>query len=256
MKITQVRNATMILSYKEHNILIDPMLAGQGKLPRLCYLGGGSPNPLVELPEKFDEISNKVDFALITHCQKGHFDHLDRRGASFLRQRKIPVFSNAKDQTYLNKLGLLTTPLKRYMKNNFFDGTIELVNARHGIGGISFLMEHGVGYFIRLPQMPSLYIMGDTVLTDEIRSFIDAEQPDYIVAPTGMAKFDIGSPILLTEKETIELSKLSRGKIIANHMDALDHCRVSRSRLKGLMAEYSLRNILVPEDGESIDLGF
>lgn len=256
MKITQVRNATMVLSYKESHILIDPMLADQGRLPRLRYVGGGSKNPLVSLPSEFHELSGKIDFALITHCQKGHFDHLDRKGEVFLRNNKIPVFSHEEDVHYLQKLGMKTHALKKHSKNSFFDGSIELVNARHGVGGISFLMEHGVGYFIRLPQRPSLYLMGDTILTDEIRRFIHAEQPDYIVAPTGMAKFDIGSPILLTEKEIVELSKLSRGKIIANHMDALDHCRISRSHLKGLIADHSLENFLIPKDGESIDLRF
>lgn len=254
MKITQIRNATIVLIYKHHQILVDPMLADKHGLPRLRFLGKGEKNPLVSLPGEFQELSGKIDFALITHCQKGHFDHLDRRGAHFLRKNKIPVFSHDKDQSYLQKLGLNAIPLKKGMKNSFFDGTIELINARHGVGGISFLMEHGVGYFFELPETPSVYVMGDTVLTDEIRTFIRNKQPDYIVAPTGKAVFDIGGPILMNEEEIVELSKLSNGKIIANHMDALDHCRINRTDLRKIIADNSLQNLLIPMDGETIDL--
>ncbi|KKK66625.1 hypothetical protein LCGC14_2962210, partial [marine sediment metagenome] len=59
-------------------------------------------------------------------------------------------------------------------------------------------MEHGVGYFIKLENEATLYLMGDTILTNEIREFIKKNQPDYIVAPTGKAQFDIGAPLLLT----------------------------------------------------------
>lgn len=254
MNLTQIRNATIVLTYKGNHILVDPMLAEQGALPRLRYLGKGQKNPLVSLPSIFSELSNSIQYALITHCQKGHFDHLDRKGVSYLRKKGIEVFAHEKDERHLQNLGLNTKSLKKNLKNNFFDGTIELINARHGIGGISFLMEHGVGYFVRMPECPSLYIMGDTVLTDEIKKFIQRERPDFIVAPTGMAQFDIGKPILLTEKEIIELSKISSGKIIANHMEALDHCRINRQKLREIIADNSLQNILIPMDGETIEL--
>lgn len=253
MKITHIRNATIVITYKEHHILVDPMLADKGALPQLRYLGGQK-NPLVSLPFEFGHLSDVIKYALITHCQKGHFDHLDRKGVSFLRKKEIEVFAHEKDQTYLEKMGLKTKVLRKKTVNHFFDGTIELINARHGVGGISFLMEHGVGYFIRLPECPTIYIMGDTVLTDEIRQFIQLEQPDYIVAPTGMAQFDFGKPILLNQKEIIELSRISSGKIIANHMDGLDHCRIGRDDLREIITDNSLKNILIPMDGESIAL--
>lgn len=254
MKVTQIRNATIVLSFQGHHILVDPMLSQKGRLPRLRYLEKTMRNPQVDLPREFQEFSSIIDFALITHCQKGHFDHLDSKGIAFLKERNLPIFSHDKDKTYLEKLGLMPIPLIKGDKNKFFDGTIELVNARHGTGPISALMEHGVGYFIQLPQTPSLYIMGDTILTEEIKQFIQNKRPDYIVAPTGMAKFDLGAPILLTEEEIIELARFSQSKIIANHMDALDHCRISRSRLRELISEHALQNILIPMDGETLDL--
>lgn len=254
MKITQIRSATIIIHYQNYKILVDPMLSRKGTKPRFLYLKKTNKNPQVELPEYFETIKMGITHSLITHCQKGHFDHLDSDGRSFLRDNKIKTFCTKHDNEYLinKKIDTITLP---DTINPFFDGTIELVRARHTKGFLTPFMEHGVGYFLQLPDHKSLYIMGDTILTDEIRSFIKDKQPHYIVAPTGMAKLDFGSPLLLDEEEIIELANLSSGIIIANHMDALDHCRISREKLKNIISKNILnKKFLIPEDGDTLDL--
>ncbi len=254
MKITQIRNATIIIEYKDKHILVDPMLSRKGELARWRYIGSNQKNPLVDLPQNFNELSKRITHALITHCQKGHADHLDKRGKTFLRDNQVNVFSTFHDKKYLRKKGLLVTALKKD-DDKFFDGVIEQVQARHAKGFLTPFMEHGVGYYIKLPKSPSIYLMGDTILTDTIREFIKKNQPDYIIAPTGVAKFDIGSPLLLPTEDILELFKIAKGKIIANHMDALDHCRLSREGLKKLLKESDLlERVIIPDDGESVTL--
>ncbi len=90
MHITQIRNATVLLEFRAggHDValLVDPMLAEAGALPSLRYLGGTRRrNPLVPLPAAAGPALERSTHALITHCQKGHFDHLDRAGRRFLR---------------------------------------------------------------------------------------------------------------------------------------------------------------------------
>lgn len=254
MKITQIRSATLILEINRNTILVDPMLAKKGTLPRLRYFQSNLRNPLVEVPEKFKQLEMQIDYALITHCQKGHFDHLDRSGVRWLRERKIKTFCTAHDYNYLTKKGIMTQQLPEKF-GSFFNGSIQLIPAKHTTGWLTPFMEHGVGYFIQQDNEPSLYLMGDTILTDDIREFIQQNQPNYIVAPTGMAQFDIGAPLLLNENEIIELASLSHGTIIANHMDALDHCRISRENLKTILRKQGLeRRFVIPEDGETIEL--
>lgn len=255
MKITQIRNATLIIEYKGHFIIVDPMLAKKASFPRFRLLNSKGRNPLVELPHSFEVLKDKIGYALITHCQKGHIDHLDNAGTNFLSQKLIPTFCNEKDDKFLSKRNLQTIPLKMEQENSFFDGTIEMVNAVHATGFMAHLMEHGVGYFIKLPGEKSLYIMGDTILTEEIRRFIKTKQPNIIVAPTGNARFDIGSEILLSENDIIELGQISQGTVIANHMDALDHCRISRENLFVILKRNRLeKKFLVPADGETIEI--
>ncbi len=254
MKITQIRSATLILEISNKTILVDPMLADKGTLPRLRYFKSTLANPLVALPEKFNQLEMQIDCALITHCQKGHFDHLDRSGVRWLKKHKITTFCTRHDDQYLNQKGILTQPLPE-KSGPFLNGNIQLIPAKHTTGWLTPFMEHGVGYFIQQDNEPSLYLMGDTILTDEIREFIQRNQPNYIVAPTGMAQLDIGAPLLLTEQEIIELASLSRGTIIANHMDALDHCRITRQHLKTIVRKQGLEErFIIPEDGETIEL--
>lgn len=254
MKLTQIRNATIILEVQGRQLLVDPMLARQGRLPRLRYVKSNRRNPLVELPEQFWERAPQINGALITHCQKGHFDHLDRAGVGWLKKCSIEVYCTPHDHAYLSKKGLKTQMLPQKV-SPFLTGTIEQVPAKHTRGWLTPFMEHGTGYFICLKNEPSVYLMGDTILTDEIRNFIREKQPDVIVAPTGKAQFDMGAPLLLDESEIIELAQISSATIVANHMEALDHCRITRSDLATLIGEHELSHrFIIPADGETIEL--
>ena len=254
MKITQIRNATLIIEVQDNFILVDPMLADQSTLPKLRYFKSNQRNPLVGLPDSFHQLQKQINYALITHCQKGHFDHLDRAGVNWLRKNNITTFCTTRDVNYLSKKGIVTQAFEKNV-SAFFNGSIQQISATHTTGWLTPFMEHGVGYFIKLENEPSLYLMGDTILTDEIREFICHNQPNYIVAPTGKAQFDIGAPLLLSEEDIIELASLSTGIIIANHMDALDHCRISRKDLAIILKEHHLvERFIIPNDGETLAL--
>ncbi|UUZ74424.1 hypothetical protein LP414_18310 [Polaromonas sp. P1(28)-13] len=111
MRITQLRNATVLLDFNAPNpvrLLVDPMLAPRGALPTLKWLTTQRQrNPLVDLPDGTQTLLDGVTHALITHCQRGHFDHLDGAGKKFLRERQIPVLCTAHDAPYLAARGLL-----------------------------------------------------------------------------------------------------------------------------------------------------
>lgn len=255
MKIHQIRNATLLIELGDEAILVDPMLAARHALPQLRLWGATQRNPIVELPEATTSLLERATLGLITHCQKGHFDHLDRCGRQFLRQRRIPVICTPHDHGFLERSGILARPLpaRHSEPSPFLDGSIRTVRCVHGRGLVGRLMEHGVGYFIALPGMPSLYLAGDTILTDEIRSFVAHAKPDLCVVPAGGARFDVGGEIIMGVQDVIELARLSEGMVIANHLEALSHCPVSRDelRLAALQAGLGSR-LLVPEDGETL----
>lgn len=255
MKIHQIRNATLLIELGNEGILVDPMLAAKHALPRLRLVGATQRNPIVELPEAVDSLLERATLGLITHCQKGHFDHLDRCGRQFLRQRRIPVVCTPHDHRFLERSGILARPLPagHPEPSPFLGGSIQTVRCVHGRGLVGRFMEHGVGYFIALPGMPTLYLAGDTVLTDEIRAFVTRMKPDLCVVPAGGARFDVGGEIIMGRQDVIELARLSEGTVIANHLEALSHCPVSRHELRCAALQAGLQDrLLVPEDGETM----
>lgn len=257
MKIHQLRNATIIVEFGTYRILVDPMLAPKNALPPLRVFGARQRNPLVELPGSTATALESVTHCLITHCQKGHFDHLDRAAKKWLRDKQIPVICTPSDARYLAKRGLNVHPLpeQHEQPSPLLGGQIRTVRCTHGRGLIGKLMEHGVGYFIEVPGEPSLYLSGDTVLTSTIREFVLRHQPQICVVPAGGARFDMGGEIIMGIDEVIELARLAVGTVVANHLEALSHCPVTRSALAlaGTNADVESR-LRIPLDGEVLHL--
>jgi len=257
MKIHQLRNATIIVEIGPNRILIDPMLAPKNALPPLRVFGAMQRNPLVELPGSAATALESVTHCLITHCQKGHFDHLDRVGKKWLRDKQIPVISTPHDAGHLSKRGLNVQPLpeQHEQPNPFLGGQIRTVRCTHGRGLIGRLMEHGVGYLIEAPGEPSLYLSGDTLLTPVVREFVARHRPQVCVVPAGGARFDLGGDIIMGIDEVIEFTRLAPGIVVANHLEALSHCPVTRSALALAARKAGVESRLrVPLDGEVLHL--
>jgi len=257
MKITQLRNATIIVEIGSYRILVDPMLAARGTLPPLRFFDGQRQrNPLVELPSITDDALASVTHCLITHCQKGHFDHLDRAGTKWLRQKQIPIVCTPHDAAFLARRGLNIFPLLEdlTLPQPFLGGTIRTVRCTHGRGLIGLMMEHGVGYLIEIPGEPSLYLAGDTVLTQEVRDFVLRHQPQVCVVPAGGARFEAGQDIIMGVDDVAQFMQLSQGIVVANHLESLSHCPVTRSELLRASAQIDLMSrMLVPVDGETLE---
>ena len=257
--VTQLRNATVVLEFQSEGrpvrLLVDPMLAPRGALPSLRWLTASRRrNPLVALPPDADALLGSVTHALITHCQRGHFDHLDRAGARLLRERQLPVFCTPHDAPYLRARGLAAVELAGADAPGgapFFHGRISTVPCVHGEGWVGRLMEHGVGYVLDLPGEPSVYVAGDTLLTDAVRACVTQRQPDLVIAPAGGARFDAGGDILMDGEDVLALARLSGGRVLVNHLEALDHCPTTRAQVRARARETGLDDRLhVPEDGE------
>ncbi len=232
------------------------MLAKKDALPPLRVFDGKRlRNPLVDLPAGAGNALEQVTHCLITHCQKGHFDHLDRDGKRFLRERAIPVTCSAHDAHYLAQRGLNVQPLAHGAGawQPFLGGTIDTVRCTHGRGMMGALMEHGVGYLIRLPGEPVLYLAGDTILSPAVRDAVEQHQPDICVVPAGGARFDLGGEIIMGPEEVLAFARLARGVVVANHLEALSHCPPTRATLAAAAQAAGLHGRLrIPIDGETL----
>jgi L-ascorbate metabolism protein UlaG (beta-lactamase superfamily) len=261
VKIHHLRNATSVIETGDNWVLVDPMLGAKGTLPAFArFRHTPRRNPLVDLPDGAQAVLRRVTHCLITHSQAfglralQHTDHLDAAGEAFLRRRGIPVVCPRRDAAYLRKQGLtIETALTYDQPRPFLEGAITAVPARHGHGWIHRLMANGAGFFIQLPGEPSIYISGDTVYTPAVERVLRDRQPRIAVAAAGSARLDVGEPILMTLEEILAFARTAPGTVIANHLEALNHCPTTRTGLRQALEANGLRTkVVIPEDGETL----
>ncbi|GLP97401.1 MBL fold metallo-hydrolase [Paraferrimonas sedimenticola] len=263
MKIHHLRSATFIIESGDTFILVDPMLGAAGSLPPFSLMRfKAQKNPLVDLPTNADALLDKVTHCLLTHSNTfgikalQHADHLDPAGEQFLIKRNIPVATPQKDASYLEAKGInVSTPLKAWQPQAFAGGTVTPVPCQHGHGWIHKLMANGFGLVLELPNEPSIYISGDTVYTTDVKRALTELKPDITVVAAGQAQMDVGQPLLMALDEVLAFIQASPGRVIANHMEALNHCPVDRATLaKGLEQKGIRDKVYIPQDGETIAL--
>jgi len=262
MKIHHLRSATFIIESNDHFILIDPMLGAKGSLPPFSMIRFKlERNPTVDLPDSADKLLNKVTHAFITHSQTfgfkplQHSDHLDAAGERLLTDRNIPVVTPNKDKRYLEKYGITVSDgINDWQTVDFIGGKLTAVPAQHGHGWIHNVMANGCGFYLELPNEPSIYISGDTVLTADVKRALTELKPDITVVATGQAQMDVGQPLLMPTDEVLTFIQLSPGKVIANHMEALNHCPVDRQMLRRSLVRQGISDkVLIPQDGETLE---
>jgi len=231
MKLHHIRNATLVVETTEHCILIDPMLGPAGTMPPFSiFKSKAKKNPTASFPDGSRGILEKVDHCLITHL---HPDHLDKEGKAFLRERQIPITCSRHDEKALLKSGLKVEQVLDYWKEeDFLGGSIFGTPATHGYGWITAVAGKVMGFFITIPDESSLYLSSDTVYTDDVRKVLNEYKPSISVLAAGAARFDFGGPLLMTLDDSVSFINDSPGKVLANHMEAVNHCPVTRNILR------------------------
>jgi L-ascorbate metabolism protein UlaG (beta-lactamase superfamily) len=256
MLITLLRNATLVVEGAEQRLVVDPSLAPPRRWPPLSLIRSRPAlNPTVPLPDGSHERLAGITGALVTHFRLGHADHLDAEGKRLLAGAGVPTACQPPDARTLRRAGIDAHPVPPDQTINLLGGELTSVPALHGRGFVGRLMGPGVGFLLRLPGEPSLYLSGDTVLTDDVRAALEREQPDVAILHSGGAQLDIGSPILMKLEEQLEFARLAPGRVIAVHLEALDHCGITRAKLKeALRAAGALDRVDIPADGQTISV--
>ncbi|MEM9679114.1 MAG: MBL fold metallo-hydrolase [Bacteroidota bacterium] len=253
MKIHHIRNATMVIETKEHVILVDPMLSKKGDAgpPFTLFRFKPKRNPIVDLPEHTSTLLDKVTHCLITHK---HPDHIDKAAEEFLKEKNIPVSCSVLDDIYFKKKGLNVTQTIEYWKRtDFLGGKIEGIPARHGYGYVAKPMGNVMGFYLELNSEPSLYLSSDTIYTDDVDKVLKEYQPDISVVAAGTAQLDFFQPLLMRVDEVIKFTKTAPGKVIANHLEAVNHCPTKRTDLKAKFTKENLSGkTYVPDDGDTL----
>ncbi len=254
MKIHHLRNATFIIEAGENIVLVDPMLGKVGSIPPFSLIRfKAKKNPIISLPSNCLEILKRVTHCVITHK---HPDHIDTKGVNFLIKNNIPITCSKLDEKYFNKKGLnVTQSLDYWVKEYFLGGSVTGIPARHGYGFIASPMGNVMGFYIELPNTPSVYISADTIYTNDVDKVLQELKPDLSVVASGSAQLDIGKPLLMHLDDIVKFAKNAPNKVFANHLEALNHCPTTRKALKERLIDEGLINkVFIPNDGDRMEL--
>ncbi|WP_026464652.1 MBL fold metallo-hydrolase [Adhaeribacter aquaticus] len=246
-----IRNATLLLQYNGKKILVDPMFFPKGAFDPIA---GKERNPMVELPVSAEEIIKDLDLVLVTHTHPDHFDPV----AMEALDKSIKLFNQPADEEYFKNANF--TNAETITDSIVWNGiTIYRTGGEHGSGEVLQHMGTVSGFVLKAENQPTIYLVGDSVWMNEVAGAIEQFKPDYIVTNSGGAEMPgfEGTRIILNEEQTITLVEASgHAKVIAIHMEALDHCLTTRASLrrKADEANIALEKLLIPKDGERFNL--
>ncbi|GGH35610.1 MBL fold metallo-hydrolase [Paenibacillus segetis] len=249
MKLQLVRHATLWLNYGGLQFLIDPMLGEAGAYPPITNSANDKRNPLVPLPLSVDHWLNP-DAVIVTHL---HNDHWDPEAVEKL-PKSTPILCQLGDDSVFHSAGFeQVIPIVDQL--NRLGVILTRTGGRHGEGEIGQLMGNVSGFILQADGEPTLYIAGDTIWCPEVRSAVDTYHPDMTIVNAGGARFTVGDPITMDDHDVVSLCRYAPDtNVIAVHMDAINHCLVTRSDLlRRLELEKLTHQVLIPEDGQWIE---
>jgi len=249
----QIRNATIKLYYPNVTFMIDPWLmdaCSPEERDQAVATRSFIPKPICPLPDSAEELTSDVDCYLLTHFHPDHFS-LD-----YLATDAAFICQNEMDARQLEELGF--TNLRWFNEGAMQIGgvTVYRVDARHGENEETVArMGPGSGFVFVCEGEKTVYLAGDTVYYDGVRTVIDHFHPEVTIVNACDARIKTGSLIMNANdvKKTCDCKLDSI--VIASHMDAVSHAHLNRIQLrKELIGTRYVKQVLIPEDGERIEI--
>jgi L-ascorbate metabolism protein UlaG (beta-lactamase superfamily) len=248
MKLQLIRHATLRLQYARVYFLIDPMFSDAKVNPPIVNSTNDRRNPLVPLPFSIHDEFHP-DAVLVTHLHRDHWDD----AAAIALSKSTPILCQPDDDTAISSSGF--TSVSTINETLTFKGVkIIRTSGQHGTGDIGKKMGHVSGFVLKAADQPTLYIAGDTIWCNDVRQALDAHQPDMTVVNAGGARFAVGDPITMDADDVVSLCQYAPyTKVVAVHMDTINHCLITRADLYSrLAADGLLDQVAIPGDGDWI----
>ena len=259
MKITQVRNATIIVDYNNTKFLLDPWFMPKDAMPGFdTAINAEIRQPRVDLPMSIDKIID-VDAVIVTHIHPDHWDEYAEKALD--KNIKLFVQSDV-DKKYVESKGFMNVEVLM-PEGVIFKGTmLYKTGCQHGKREtIKPLCEQmgmpydSMGVVFKSEGEKTLYIAGDTIWCEEVVQALDKFKPEVIVLNACAAMVLTGERIIMNIDDIKEvMQKSPNATIIASHMDTVSHLSVTREDLRKYKEENQANNLLIPLDGTTVEI--
>lgn len=256
-KITQIRNATLRIDYGGHRFLVDPMLAERQALPGFPgTVNSDEKNPMVHLPLPVADIVD-VDAVIVTHLHEDHWDQAARDALS----KDLPIFAqNDTDAEVIRGQGF--TDVRVLSESSEFEGVRLIKTAgRHGTEAhyevLAEILGEVCGVVFIHPDEKTIYLAGDTIWNEDVAAVLSARTPEVAILNAGYAMVQgVDEGIIMGTEDVLRVHQAApETLLIASHMEAINHCVLTRSELQAFAADEGFSaKLLTPGDGEIISL--
>ena len=255
VKITQIRNATLHVVYGGVRYLVDPMLSDRHAWPGFeGSVNSEERNPLVHLPMTKEEIID-VDAVIVTHLHEDHWDEEARK----VLPKALPIFAqNDADAETIRGQGFSDVRVLS-ATSSFKDVQLIKTGGRHGTEAhyakIGKILGQVCGVVFKQAGAKTVYLAGDTIWQEDVAAALDAHRPDVAILNTGYAMVvGIEGGIIMGTQDVLSVHKAApETRLIASHMEAVNHCTVSRADLRAFARANGFADKLrTPGDGETI----
>ena len=258
MKITQARNATIIVEYNETKFLIDPWLGPKDYMEGFeSALNSQIRQPRVELPFEIEKTVD-VDAVILTHF---HPDHFDEYAVNALNKDIKFFVQSQKDLEIIKSYGFKNLEVMTQQGIDYKNIKLYKTDCQHGKREIikplceSIGMPYdAMGVVFKSNNEKTLYVAGDTIWCDEVSEAIDKFEPEIIVVNACAATVINGERLIMNIDDVRQvIKKAPKSTIIASHMDTVSHLTVTRKDLEEFREKESVKNLLIPDDGEVLN---
>lgn len=255
VKITQIRNATLHVVYGGVRFLVDPMLSDRHAWPGFeGSVNSEERNPLVHLPMTKEEIID-VDAVIVTHLHEDHWDEEARK----VLPKALPVFAqNDADAETIRGQGFSDVRVLS-ATSSFKDVQLIKTGGRHGTEAhyakIGKILGQVCGVVFKQAGAKTVYLAGDTIWQEDVAAALDAHRPDVAILNTGYAMVvGIEGGIIMGTQDVLSVHKVAPDTLlIGSHMEAVNHCTVSRADLRAFARANGFADKLrTPGDGETL----
>jgi L-ascorbate metabolism protein UlaG (beta-lactamase superfamily) len=238
VKLTLVRNATLVLELGGRRILVDPMLRPARSTPAIENTPNPRPNPLVELPVPAEELVRGLDGCVVTHL---HGDHFDQTAADLL-PKELPILTQPASEPHLREHGF-TRVTSCNLHAEWLGLQVTRTGGRHGTGELGESLGPVSGFVL-----DGVYIAGDTIWCEAVHDVLERQRPRIVVVNASGARFDEGDPIVMNVDDVRRVRGATEAQVVAVHLEAMNHCLETRADVR------RVDGVLVPDDGETLEL--